>query len=118
MDAEGVKRLPVIDDVGRLVGIVSRADLLKVHLRTDQEILAAVENDVLRVFLVDEAATVNTAVVHGVVTLSGQVDHWSSAALAERLCRQVPGVVDVTSSLTYSFDDRQVRGVHLGTGIV
>ncbi|MET8152956.1 CBS domain-containing protein [Actinoplanes sp. NPDC049668] len=32
MDSEGVKRLPVTDDLGRLAGIVSRADLLKVHL--------------------------------------------------------------------------------------
>jgi CBS domain-containing protein len=43
MDAEGVKRLPVVDDLGRLIGVVTRGDLLKVHLRPDDDI----QNDVL-----------------------------------------------------------------------
>jgi CBS domain-containing protein len=117
MDSEGVKRLPVVDDLGRLAGIVSRADLLKVHLRTDQEILAAIETEVLRTFLPDESATVDAAVVNGVVALSGRVDRWSSMEMAVRLSRQVPGVVDVTSTLEFRFDDRHVRGIHMGTGL-
>ena len=117
MDSEGVKRLPVVDDLGRLAGIVSRADLLKVHLRTDQEILAAIETEVLRTFLPDESATVDAAVVNGVVALSGWVDRWSSMEMAVRLSRQVPGVVDVTSTLEFRFDDRHVRDIHMGTGL-
>jgi CBS domain-containing protein len=34
MHTAGVKRLPVVNDAGRLVGIVSRADLLKVYIRS------------------------------------------------------------------------------------
>jgi CBS domain-containing protein len=108
MDAERVKRLPVVDDLGRLVGIVARADLLKVHLRADDEILTDVTDDVLRLFLADDSSTVTAAVVNGVVTLDGHVDRRSSADLVARLARQVPGVVDVTSHLDYDFDDRKV----------
>jgi CBS-domain-containing membrane protein len=50
MDKEDVKRLPVVDDMGRLIGVVSRADLLKTYLRPDDEIRADVESGVLRTF--------------------------------------------------------------------
>ena len=42
MHTRGFKRLPVVDESGRLVGIVSRGDLLKVFLRTDDELAAEV----------------------------------------------------------------------------
>jgi CBS-domain-containing membrane protein len=116
MDAEDVKRLPVIDDLGRLIGIVTRGDLLKTHLRPDDEILADIDGSVLDSYLADDGSTVSVAVVNGVVTLSGKVDRWSSADVVERLSRQVAGVVEVRSGLAYGFDDRDLRSVHLGTG--
>ena len=72
MDNEGVKRLPVIDDLGRLIGIVSRGDLLKVHLRPDIDIRADVTDEILRRVLVAERDdAVDVQVVDGVVTLTG-----------------------------------------------
>lgn len=106
MDRENVKRLPVTDNLGRLIGIVTRGDLLKVHLRSDEEILADIETGILRAYLVDEASTVTATVDGGLVTLTGTVDRWSSADLANRMIRQLPGVVDVTSNVGFNYDDR------------
>jgi len=111
MDSENVKRLPVVDDLGRLVGIVTRGDLLKVHLRPDDEILADVESAVLRTFRTDETQAVRAEVAGGVVVITGRVDRWSTADLADRLTRQIPGVVDVVvDKLQYDYDDRDILG--------
>lgn len=117
MDSEGVKRLPVVDDLGRLIGIVSRGDLLKVHLRPDDEIRADVETGVLRALLAVEPKTVQVAVQDGVVTLTGRVDRWSTRDLANRLTRQVAGVVGVVDELEYDFDDRAILGTGMAYGI-
>jgi CBS-domain-containing membrane protein len=116
MDAEGVKRLPVVDDLGRLVGIVSRGDLLKVHLRPDDEILEDVRSGVLPL-LGDEAKTLQVEVADGVVTLSGRADRWSTTDVADRLTRQVAGVVSVVDTVDYEFDDRNVLGTGIGFGV-
>jgi CBS domain-containing protein len=116
MDREGVKRLPVVDDLGRLIGIVSRGDLLKVHLRPDDEIRADVETGVLRDFITDESKTVQVDVTDGVVTLTGSVGRWSTTEIADRLTRQVPGVVEVVDQLTYEFDDRNNLGAGTAFG--
>ncbi|MEV4349472.1 CBS domain-containing protein [Actinoplanes sp. NPDC049596] len=115
MERERVKRLPVIDGLGRLIGIVSRGDLLKAHLRPDDEILADVESGVLRPYVDDEGATVSATVTDGVVTLSGRVQRYSSAEIAERLTRQVAGVVEVRSTITHDYDDSPTLNVRKGT---
>nr|WP_221380746.1 CBS domain-containing protein [Actinoplanes polyasparticus] len=117
MDTEDVKRLPVNDDLGRLIGIVSRGDLLKVHLRPDDEILADVENEVINQFLVEDSAKVIAAVVHGVVTLSGKVDRGSSVDIATRLTRRIPGVVDVISTIEFAYDDREALTAGMFFGV-
>jgi CBS-domain-containing membrane protein len=106
MDAEQVKRLPVVDDAGRLVGIVSRRDLLRVHLRPDDDIRADIATDVLPALSADAAAAVTIEVAAGVVTMTGHVDRWSTADWARRLARQIPGVVEVTGECQYDRDDR------------
>jgi len=96
-----VKRLPVVDAGGHLVGIVSRADLLTVFDRPDQEIRAEIVDDViLHEFLVDPAVFIVT-VADGVVTITGAPE---TADLGHRIVdkiRHVQGVVAVQDNLTY-----------------
>lgn len=115
MDDESVKRLPVIDDLGRLIGVVSRGDLLKVHLRPDADIRADVIDEVLH--LVVEKDAVDVRVVDGVVTLTGKVDRRSAAEIAVRLTRPVAGVVAVVDELGFDYDDTDLIGRGMPFGI-
>ncbi|WP_244235894.1 CBS domain-containing protein [Micromonospora inaquosa] len=110
MDVEHVKRLPVVDDLGRLIGIVSRGDLLKVHLRPDDEISADICRNVFDVLLPDGSEQVDVAVAEGVVRLTGPIDRRSTANMAIRLTRQVPGVVDVIDKFNVAFQDTDTTG--------
>ncbi len=92
-----VKRLPVVDPEGKLIGIVSRRDLLSVFLRPDAQIEAEV-GELLTEILFADPATVRVAVHGGVVTLLGQAgpqDHHDLIPVAIRLIWDIDGVVDV-----------------------
>jgi CBS-domain-containing membrane protein len=101
----GIKRLPVVDDLGRLIGIVSRPDLLRLFLRDDEAIQREILDEVLLRALWIEPATVLVKVEDGVVTLTGHLERKSLVPMAIHLTRTVPGVVDVVSQLTFEVDD-------------
>ena len=111
MDRHRIKRLPVVDEVGRLVGIVSRRDLLKIFLRTDEEIRAEIETEVLEQSLSVPSGTVRATVADGLVTLEGTVQRKTLIPVAVRLTRAVDGVVDVVDRLAYDIDDTKVTEV-------
>ena len=96
-----VKRLPVVDQNGGLVGIVSRVDLLSVFARPDSEIRAAVLKDIIaRDFALDPDAF-DVQVTSGIVTITGHVE---TQAVARHLCdalRHAEGVVGVRSRLRF-----------------
>jgi CBS domain-containing protein len=94
-----VKRLPVVDHAGRLEGVVSRADLLKVFLRDDEEIAEEVRREVVAYLFPGPASTVRVEVRDGVVRLGGRVRDTSLVPVAARLVRAVEGVVDVEFGL-------------------
>jgi CBS domain-containing protein len=107
-----VKRLPVVDRGGYLVGIVSRADLLAVFDRTDEEIHAEIVNDViLREFLIDPAMFMVT-VENGVVTVKGNPETAEVGHNLVTRIRHVQGVVVVRDKLVYPPTDRHIAGLY------
>ncbi|MFE0579673.1 CBS domain-containing protein [Streptomyces sp. NPDC058874] len=101
----GVKRLPVVDETGTLVGIVSRTDLLRPMLRHDDAIRDEIVDDVLGRTLRMTPGGVAVTVSQGVVSLSGRVEERSAIPIVERLCQSVDGVVSVDQALGYAVDD-------------
>ncbi|GAA4543815.1 CBS domain-containing protein [Streptomyces collinus] len=95
-----VKRLPVVDELGMLQGIVSRADLLKVFLRDDEDIAEEVRREVVSYLFPAPASAVRVAVREGVVKLGGRMRDTSLVPVAARLIRAVEGVVDVEFDLS------------------
>ncbi len=91
-----IKRLPVVDGDGRLVGLVSRSDLLQVFLRDDQAIRQDIVEDVLGQVEGVSPAAVGVDVTQGRVVLSGTIDPPYLVPIVLRLCRSVDGVVTVT----------------------
>lgn len=105
MEAHGVKRLPVVDREGVLVGVVSRSDLLKVFVRADEEVAREIRQEILDKALWAETAGVKIDVTGGVVTLRGRVERHSDALIAARMVGRVNGVVRVVDELTWEIDD-------------
>jgi CBS domain-containing protein len=110
MQERNVRRLVVVDERGKIAGIVSRSDLLQVFLRTDDEL----RDDVLSTIpsmLLAQPDSVQVAVRWNVVTLSGEVDRKSDAEIFARMTRELDGVVDVVNRLTHRWDDTDVASV-------
>lgn len=100
MALETVKRLPVVDGHGVLQGIVSRADLLKVFLRSDDDLAQEIRRDILGALFAAPTRDLQVTVTDGVVTLRGRVRDRSFIPVAARLVRSVEGVVDVDFDVT------------------
>ncbi|MFF3890101.1 CBS domain-containing protein [Streptomyces sp. NPDC001914] len=100
MAVRHVKRLPVVDDIGMLQGIVSRADLLKVFLRPDEDIEEEVRRTVVAYLFPGFSHAIHVDVHEGIVTLRGHIHDTSLISVAVRLVRAVEGVVDVEPRLT------------------
>ncbi|MFJ6015868.1 CBS domain-containing protein [Streptomyces sp. NPDC092952] len=99
MSVRRVKRLPVVDTDGRLEGVVSRADLLKVFLRPDEDLAAEIRQEVLGTLFPGGDRNVRIDVAQGVATLTGRVPDAALIPVAARLARSVEGVVGVDCSL-------------------
>jgi len=110
MTRRHAKRLPVVDTENRLVGIISRADLLKVFLRDDEENRHEVISEILVRMLWANPERFDVQVRDGIVTLSivtlsGELEQRSHIPIAVQLPHRVDGVIDVVDRLSYALDD-------------
>jgi CBS domain-containing protein len=106
METSGVKRLPVTNSDGRLVGILSRSDILKVFARGDSEISQEIRSEVIERILWLEPASLTVDVADGVVTLEGTVPTKSDSRILEEMTRRIDGVVSVSAErLRHELDD-------------
>jgi CBS domain-containing protein len=96
----GIKHLPVVDEAGRLVGIASRGDLLRVFLRPDEEIEREVTEQVLGRPYVAGNVEVGVRVEGGVVRLEGHARRRQDLEALVELLQQVDGVVAVDSQVS------------------
>lgn len=97
---EGINRLPVVDEDGSLVGLVSRGDLVRAFARTDDEIRREIEDDVIHKALWLDPSHVQVTVDSGAVTVAGEVESAAEVELVPSFIRRVPGVTTVSSTLT------------------
>ncbi|MFC3571992.1 CBS domain-containing protein [Streptomyces yaanensis] len=114
MVERGVERLPVVDEEDRLVGIVTRRDLLRVFLRPDREIHDEVVEEVLERTLWLTPGSVDVSVTEGVVTLAGRLERKSDAEIAVSMTPRIDGVVAVVDQLTYRLDDSHLQPARQG----
>ena len=96
-----VKGLPVITDTGLLIGIISRADALRVFARPDADIRRDAEEEVIAETFLADSPLVSVTVHDGIVTLTGRTDTGQLARGLVAVIRQIDGVVAVRDQLGY-----------------
>jgi CBS domain-containing protein len=101
MYARKVKRLPVVDDDGRLIGIVSRADVLSVYNRPDSDIEREISEDIILGTLLCDPSRFTVAVKDGIVTVEGMPETARVGHDMIEEIRHVEGVVAVRDRLSY-----------------
>jgi CBS domain-containing protein len=97
-----VKRLPVINDTGHLIGIISRADVLGVFLRPDQDIRREVTDEVIPASGAQGPTRFTVTVTGGIVTLAGRPENDRAGQELAEAIRRVEGVVAVYDQFSYA----------------
>ncbi|MBJ8347004.1 CBS domain-containing protein [Antrihabitans sp. YC2-6] len=107
--SQGIKRLPVVDADHKLIGVISRKDIVATFARTDAEIRQDVERDVLRRGMWLLPSEIGVEVHDGVVTLSGQAERVAMIGIMTALTTAIPGVVGVVNRVTAEMQDNERR---------
>jgi CBS domain-containing protein len=121
MDRHQSRFLLVTGEDGKLLGVVTAQDLLRVFLRTDAAIKAEISRDVLSGYLGTNPVLVQVDVTDGVVRLTGELERKSMLAIVLPAVRAVDGVIDVTAKLGYAIDDSRLPRVPVAsnsTGLI
>jgi CBS domain-containing protein len=108
-----INRMPVVDRDG-LVGIVSRADLMRAFIRPDAELEREIREDVLLRTMLLTPGDVEVSVEQGCVLLRGEVNAEADIEVLERCVRRVPGVLEVQSDLRWAPSDLRRTPVRFG----
>jgi CBS domain-containing protein len=106
-----INRVPVVSD-GRIIGIVSRADLVRAFIRSDEEIEHDIREGVLLREMLLEPGVVAVSVDQGRIALSGTVQSQADADAIDHRVRRIPGVLGVTNELRWSQTDSRRTPVH------
>ena len=101
MYLRNVKRLPVVDEAGRLAGIVSRADVLAVYSRTDADIAEEIRTGILSTEAPANPGALDVSVTAGVATVVGRPQTREQGRAIVSRARHVQGVVAVRDRLDY-----------------
>jgi CBS domain-containing protein len=110
MQETNVRRLVVVDERGRIAGIVSRSDLLQVYLRSDEELREEIAGKLIPLLMPSDDA-IKVDVSWNIATLSGEVERKSDAEILTRLTKELDGVVAVVDQLSYRWDDTVVAPI-------
>lgn len=102
MYSRKVKRLPVVDDDGRLVGIVTRSDVLSVYSRPDADIQHEITQDLLYGMHGCDPARFTVTVKDGIVTFEGTPDNPELGRDILSDARHVEGVIAVRDRFSYA----------------
>jgi CBS domain-containing protein len=105
MRERGLHRLPVVDEGDHPVGVVTRGDLLKVFLRSDDELQRDILDGLVVSALSIDPSELEVTVAGGVVRLAGRVQRRSDASRLKQLVPLIDGVVAVDSTISYAQDD-------------
>jgi len=121
MSTHRIRLMPVVDDHARLIGVVSRRDLLAVFLRPDADIAADVRR-VLDEVLLAEPGQADVAVRDGVITLTGALDpatgaHGDLIPVAIQVMWDVDGVVDIIDQLGQPQPESQAEPAPSGQAV-
>lgn len=108
MAGNSVKRLPIVDADGKVLGVLSRADIVAAFARPDELIDDEIREDITKRILFIDPDTLDISVTDGIVALGGELPTKTDARILEELCRRLEGVVSVDSSLSWKVDDTKL----------
>ncbi len=103
-----VNRLPVVEN-GVLVGLLSRADLVRSFVRSDEQLADVIRDEVLLRILWLDPSHFQVTVTDGIARISGRADRRSTAEMIDRAVEAVPGIIGVDSDVTWAQDDEQIH---------
>ncbi len=110
MEKHRIKRIPVVEG-DKLVGLVSRADMLRAYVRPDSDIVDEINSHVMKEILWIDPKRVDVDCVDGNVSLQGRLETKSDASLLVELTKRLDGVTSVHDHLDFEVDNTKLEMV-------